>query len=102
MLMLNIGRYKANQVFKDLLREIHTLLSQIALSVIKKPWSLLLTREITQLQDVVRIKLIAFNNVKYRTSGLHGVVSMFNDLIASVAQCQATWATISQCYIASG
>jgi hypothetical protein len=36
MLMLNIGRYKANQVFKDLLREIHTLLSQTALSVIKK------------------------------------------------------------------
>jgi hypothetical protein len=37
MLMLNIGRYKADQVFKDLLREIYTLLSQTALSVIKKP-----------------------------------------------------------------
>jgi hypothetical protein len=36
MLILNISRYKANQVFKDLLYEIYTLLSQITLSVIKK------------------------------------------------------------------
>jgi hypothetical protein len=45
--MLNISYYKANQVFKDLLHEIHTLLLQTALSVIKKPWSLLLIKEIT-------------------------------------------------------
>jgi hypothetical protein len=102
MLMLDMGRCRADQVSEDLLREIHTPLSQTALSVIKKPWSLLLTREITQLRDVVRTELAAFNDVRYRTGGLHGVVSMFDDLTASVAQCQATWATISRCCAAGG
>jgi hypothetical protein len=101
MLMLDMGRCKADQLSGDLLREIQLPISQTVLSIIRKPWSALTSQQIMQLRDIVRHELYALNQTKYPLGRLHGVSTMFDDLTACVPQCHATYAVVSRCCSAS-
>jgi hypothetical protein len=97
MLILDMGHYRADQISESLLREIQIAGSQTVLSIIKKPWSLSTSKEITQLRDTLQHGLATFDETKYTIGGLHGVVTMFGALTTCVAQCHATWVAVSQC-----
>lgn len=103
MLLLDMGRCRVDQMSEALQQanQAQAQLASTAMAIIRKPWSVLTTKDITGLRDVVREGLHSYDRGLYPIGGLHAATSIFDLLTLYSPQCFATWAVIIRCCPAS-
>ncbi len=98
LLMLDMGRCQADQVWEGLLREqTPNQLSLTAMFIIRKPWSILTRGEITSLRNILRQGLYTYNPREYPLGAFHSATSIFDILTPCFPQVLATWAVVARC-----